>query len=453
MEETLISPDFTAVFEVRREGRKCFRRRAGCLLEPGLSTTLSRTRTRQPRPADPTMPLLDVDRLTTAFPIEGRVVSAVSGVSFSLDAGETLALVGESGCGKSLTALSILRLVDPPGRIVGGAVRLDGRDLLTLDERAMRSVRGREIGLVLQEPMTRAQSRLHRRQPDRRGAEVHGLARGQAGARPGHRAARRGPRPGPAAPRRRIPAPAVRRPPPARADRRGARLPARLLIADEPTTALDVTIQAEILDLLRDLKTRLPPRAAAHHPRPRRRRAAGGSRRRDVRRPHRRRGAGADPVPRPEAPLHARPAGVAAGPARHAAAGHRGHRAAARPRSRPAAPSPRAARTASSRASTCRRWCPATAGTGAASRSAASCITASARPPRRRPGRRLTRHGAPATSATSPRSTASGTASSAARRTCGRSIACRSRSSRARRSASSASRAAARRRPGAASSA
>ena len=76
--------------------------------------------------ADPTMPLLDVDRLTTAFPIEGRVVSAVSGVSFSLDAGETLALVGESGCGKSLTALSILRLVDPPGRIVGGAVRLDG---------------------------------------------------------------------------------------------------------------------------------------------------------------------------------------------------------------------------------------------------------------------------------------------------------------------------------------
>jgi ABC-type dipeptide/oligopeptide/nickel transport system ATPase component len=99
------------------------------------------------------MPLLEVDRLTTAFPIEDRVVSAVSGVSFSLDAGETLALVGESGCGKSLTALSILRLVDPPGRIVGGAVPRRAR-LLTLDERAMRSVRGREIGLVLQEPMT-----------------------------------------------------------------------------------------------------------------------------------------------------------------------------------------------------------------------------------------------------------------------------------------------------------
>jgi peptide/nickel transport system ATP-binding protein len=95
------------------------------------------------------MALLEVDRLTTAFPIEGRLVNAVSSVSFSLDAGETLALVGESGCGKSLTALSILRLVDPPGRIMDGAVRLQGRDLLTIDERAMRAVRGREIGLVL----------------------------------------------------------------------------------------------------------------------------------------------------------------------------------------------------------------------------------------------------------------------------------------------------------------
>ena len=83
------------------------------------------------------MPLLDVDRLTTAFPIEGRVASAVTDVSFTLDAGETLALVGESGCGKSLTALSILRLVDPPGRIVSGAVRLQGRDLLTLTEREL----------------------------------------------------------------------------------------------------------------------------------------------------------------------------------------------------------------------------------------------------------------------------------------------------------------------------
>ena len=100
------------------------------------------------------MPLLDVDRLTTAFPIEGRVVSAVSGVSFSLDAGETLALVGESGCGKSLTALSLLRLVEPPGRVVGGTVLLDGRDLLSLPERDMRRVRGKDIGLVLQEPMT-----------------------------------------------------------------------------------------------------------------------------------------------------------------------------------------------------------------------------------------------------------------------------------------------------------
>src|SRR4029453_18080205 len=111
----------------------------------------------------------------TGFPIEGRVVSAVSGVSFSLDAGETLALVGESGCGKSLTALSILRLVDPPGRITGGTVRLDGRDLLALDERAMRSVRGREIGLVLQEPMTALNPVFTVGSQIAEALEVHGL--------------------------------------------------------------------------------------------------------------------------------------------------------------------------------------------------------------------------------------------------------------------------------------
>ncbi len=203
------------------------------------------------------MPLLDVDRLTTAFPIEGRVVSAVSGVSFSLDAGETLALVGESGCGKSLTALSILRLVDPPGRIVSGAVRLDGRDLLALDEREMRAVRGREIGLVLQEPMTALNPVYTVGSQIAEALAVHGLARGKA-----------------ARARAIELLDAVRVPEPhRRVDdyphqlsgglRQRALIAAalacqpKLLIADEPTTALDVTIQGQILDLLRDLKTRL----------------------------------------------------------------------------------------------------------------------------------------------------------------------------------------------------
>ena len=294
---------------------------------------------------DPTMPLLDVDRLTTAFPIEGRLVSAVSGVSFSLDAGETLALVGESGCGKSLTALSILRLVDPPGRIVGGTVRLDGRDLLTLDEREMRAVRGREIGLVLQEPMTALNPVYTVGSQIAEALEVHGLARGRAARARAIELLDAVRVPGSAAPRRRIPAPAVRRPPPARADRRGARLPAQAAHrrrADDRARRHDPGPDPRSAARSEGA---LPPRAAAHHPRPRRRRAAGGSRRRDVRRPHRRRGAGADAVPRPEAPLHARPAGVAAGPARHAAAGHRRHRAAARPhpgrlRLRPALPEP-----------------------------------------------------------------------------------------------------------------
>ena len=202
------------------------------------------------------MPLLDVDRLTTAFPIDGRLVPAVSAASFSLDAGETLALVGESGCGKSLTALSILRLVDPPGCIVGGAVRLDGRDLLTLDERAMRAVRGRQIGLVLQEPMTALNPVYTVGSQIAEALEVHGLARGKV-----------------ARARAIELLDAVRVPDPQRrADeyphqlsgglRQRALIAAalacqpRLLIADEPTTALDVTVQGQILDLLRDLKTR-----------------------------------------------------------------------------------------------------------------------------------------------------------------------------------------------------
>jgi peptide/nickel transport system ATP-binding protein len=200
--------------------------------------------------------LLDVDGLATHFTTPRGMVRAVDGVSFTLDRGRTLALVGESGCGKSLTALSILRLVAPPGRIVGGAIRLDGRDLLTLDERAMRSIRGREIGLVLQEPMTALNPVYTVGSQIAEALEVHGLARGRA-----------------ARARAIELLDAVRVPDPQRRVdeyphqlsgglRQRALLAAalacqpKLLIADEPTTALDVTIQGQILDLLRDLKAR-----------------------------------------------------------------------------------------------------------------------------------------------------------------------------------------------------
>src|SRR5438477_10515310 len=100
-------------------------------------------------------PLLRVENLKTYFFTDTAIVRAVDGVSFQVAAGETLAVVGESGSGKSVTALSILRLVpEPPGRIVGGSIRLRGRELLELTPAAMREVRGREISMVFQEPMT-----------------------------------------------------------------------------------------------------------------------------------------------------------------------------------------------------------------------------------------------------------------------------------------------------------
>ena len=98
--------------------------------------------------------LLSVEHLTTGFDVGGRFLPAVIDVSFQVGAGETLGLVGESGSGKSVTALSILRLVQPPGRIAGGRLLFKGQDLRTLDEHAMRKVRGAEIALIFQEPMT-----------------------------------------------------------------------------------------------------------------------------------------------------------------------------------------------------------------------------------------------------------------------------------------------------------
>src|ERR1700704_6794470 len=100
------------------------------------------------------MPLLEVQNLQTHFRTPEGINRAVDGVSFQVDEGETLAIVGESGCGKSVTAMSILRLIpQPPGKIAG-AIRLEGRDLMTLDDRAMRGIRGNDISMIFQEPMT-----------------------------------------------------------------------------------------------------------------------------------------------------------------------------------------------------------------------------------------------------------------------------------------------------------
>src|SRR6202047_3910771 len=209
------------------------------------------------RPA-PANPILEVADLRTWFFTRDGVVRAVDGVSFHVIPGETLAIVGESGCGKSVTALSILRLIpSPPGRIVSGAIHFAGRDLLGGSEAEMREVRGNEISMIFQEPMTSLNPVLT---IGRQIAETLTLHQGL-----GHRAAL-----AKAAGMLRL----VHIP---EADRRIGEYPhqlsggmrqrvmiamalacnPKLLIADEPTTALDVTIQAQILDLMRELKQKI----------------------------------------------------------------------------------------------------------------------------------------------------------------------------------------------------
>jgi peptide/nickel transport system ATP-binding protein len=205
-----------------------------------------------------TGPLLEIDDLRTWFFTRDGVVRAVDGVSLSVLPGETLAIVGESGCGKSVTALSVMRLIaSPPGRTVSGSIRFAGRDLLALSETEMRKVRGNEISMVFQEPMTSLNPVMT---IGRQIAETLTLHQGMES-----RAARRQ-----AVAMLRL----VHIPEP---ERRIGQYPhelsggmrqrvmiamalacnPRLLIADEPTTALDVTIQAQILDLLRELKQQI----------------------------------------------------------------------------------------------------------------------------------------------------------------------------------------------------
>ena len=199
-------------------------------------------------------PILEVRDLRTSFHTAEGEGRAVDGVSFYLERGETLGLVGESGCGKSVTALSILRLVAPPGRIGGGQILLSGRDLLTLPEPEMRRVRGDEIAMIFQEPMSSLNPVMSCGRQIEEAVRLHqGGSRKQARDRAIEMMHLVG-----------IPAPEQRVDEYPHQLSGGMRQRVMIaialscnpdvLIADEPTTALDVTIQAQILELLARLQ-------------------------------------------------------------------------------------------------------------------------------------------------------------------------------------------------------
>lgn len=202
-------------------------------------------------------PVLSVQDLSVDFDVRGKSVNILAGLNFALNAGETLGIIGESGCGKSMTALALLRMVpSPPGRISAGRVKLNGEDLLAASRSRMNSVRGKEISMIFQEPMTslnpvysvgnqitetiRRHTQVSRAEAHRRGIELLSTVQ--------------------------IPAP----------ERRILEYPHQLsggmrqrvmiamalacdpkvLVADEPTTALDVTVQAQIFDLLKEIQAR-----------------------------------------------------------------------------------------------------------------------------------------------------------------------------------------------------
>jgi oligopeptide/dipeptide ABC transporter ATP-binding protein len=202
-------------------------------------------------------PLLEIRELKTHFFTRDGVVRAVDGVSCRLDPGETLAVVGESGCGKSVMALSILRLIaSPPGRIVGGEVLFNGRNLLELTDAGMRRIRGNEISMIFQEPMTSLNPVLT---IGRQIAETLVLHQGMDRKHAAERAVEMLQLVKISESRRRV----QQYPHELSGGMRQRVMIAmalscnpKLLIADEPTTALDVTIQAQILDLMRELKAK-----------------------------------------------------------------------------------------------------------------------------------------------------------------------------------------------------
>lgn len=203
---------------------------------------------------DTVTPLLQIKGLTTYFETETATTRAVDGIDLTLSEGETLALVGESGCGKSVTAYSIMRLVSPPGRIVAGEVLFNGKNLLELPEEEMRRIRGDRIAMIFQEPMSSLNPVFRIGDQVAEGLRLHrGLSKSEADERAVELLGMVG-----------IPAPRERLGEYPHRLSGGMRqrvmiamalaCEPQLLIADEPTTALDVTIQAQILELLDQLK-------------------------------------------------------------------------------------------------------------------------------------------------------------------------------------------------------
>jgi peptide/nickel transport system ATP-binding protein len=205
-----------------------------------------------------TAPLLSIRDLRTWFYTESGVARAVDGVSFDIGAGETLGIVGESGCGKSVTALSILRLIQPPGRIEPGSrIEFEGKDLVTLGDEEIRGIRGNRISMIFQEPMSalnpvftvgdqvaevaRVHAKLGRSEAWKRAVEMLALT----GIPDADSRAKQYPHQLSGGMRQRVLIAMALMMKPA------------LVIADEPTTALDVTIQAQILDLLVDLQKKI----------------------------------------------------------------------------------------------------------------------------------------------------------------------------------------------------
>src|SRR5436190_18258773 len=197
--------------------------------------------------------LLSVEDLRVAFWTQRGTVYAVNGVSFAVDAGETLGIVGESGCGKSVTSLAVMGILPRAGRVKSGRAVFDGRDLLTLGDRELRSIRGKDIAMIFQDPMTSLNPVMTIGRQIRESLQTHlGLDKNASVDRAAELLAQVG-----------IPSAKDRISDYPHQFSGGMRQRAmiamalacepKLLIADEPTTALDVTIQAQILDLLRSL--------------------------------------------------------------------------------------------------------------------------------------------------------------------------------------------------------
>ncbi len=202
--------------------------------------------------------LLDIKNLRTQFRTSGGVVKAVDGISYDVEEGETVAIVGESGCGKSVSAMSVLRLIpDPPGRIVEGSIEFQGRDLLQLSAEEIRKIRGAQISMVFQEPMTSLNPVLtigqqlteticlhlgvSEQEANKRSRDLLGMV----GISDAARRLKQYPHHLSGGMRQRVMIALALSCEP------------KLIIADEPTTALDVTIQAQILELMKDLSRRL----------------------------------------------------------------------------------------------------------------------------------------------------------------------------------------------------